>query len=85
MSFLLLSSEKRTFLNRNYYGSRDVLFGCLGVFEGQGNETGGNETEGIRLIRIISILSNLEIRMDGMITKIEEFAFSRYTFRNSYR
>ena len=36
-----------------------------------------------RLIRIISILSNLEIRMDGMITKIEEFAFSRYTFRNS--
>ncbi len=30
----------------------------------------------LRLIRIISILSNREIRMDGMITKIEEFAFS---------
>ena len=28
-----------TFLNRNYYGSRDVFFGCLGVFKGQGNET----------------------------------------------
>jgi hypothetical protein len=39
LSFLLLSIEKRTFLNRNYYGSRDVLFGCLGVFKGQGNET----------------------------------------------
>ena len=69
-------SVKRTFLNRNYYGSRDVLFGCLGVFKGQGNEV-------FRLIRIISILSNLEIRMDGMITKIEEFAFSRYTFCNN--
>ena len=32
-------SVKRTFLNRNYYGSRDVFFGCLGVFKGQGNET----------------------------------------------
>lgn len=32
-------SVKRTFLNRNYYGARDVLFGCLGVFKGQGNET----------------------------------------------
>ncbi len=62
-------SVKRTFLNRNYYGSRDVLFGCLGVFKGQGNEV-------FRLIRIISILSNLKIRMDGMIAKIEEFAFS---------
>ena len=28
-----------TYLNRNYYGSRDVFFGCLGVFKGQGNET----------------------------------------------
>lgn len=37
----------------------------------------------LRLIRIISILSNLKIGMDGMITKIEEFVFSRYTFRNS--
>ena len=37
--FLLLSSEKRTFLNRNCYGSRDVLFGCPGVSKGQGNET----------------------------------------------
>ena len=50
-------SVKRTFLNRNYYGSRDVLFGCLGVFKGQGNEV-------FRLKRIISILSNLEIRME---------------------
>ena len=69
MSILLIGNVKRTFLNRNYYGSRDVLFGCLGVFKGQGNEV-------FRLIRIISILSNREIRMDGMITKIEEFAFS---------
>lgn len=36
----------------------------------------------LRLIKSISILSNLKIRMDGIITKIEEFAFSRYTFRN---
>ena len=36
----------------------------------------------LRLIKIIPILSNLKIRMDGIITKIEEFAFSRYTFRN---
>lgn len=50
-------SVKRTFLNRNYYGSRDVLFGRLGVFKGQGNEV-------FRLIIIISILSNLEIRME---------------------
>ena len=38
-SILLLSSEKRTFLNRNYYGARDVFFDCLGVSKGQGNET----------------------------------------------
>ena len=38
-SILLLSSEKRTFLNRNYYGAKDVFFDCLGVFKGQGNET----------------------------------------------
>ena len=37
----------------------------------------------LRLIKIILILSNLKIRMDGIITKIEEFAFSRYTFCNS--
>ena len=36
----------------------------------------------LRLIKIIPILSNLKIRMDGIITKIEEFAFSRYTFPN---
>lgn len=30
---------KRTFLNRNYYGSRDAFFGCLGVSKGQGNKT----------------------------------------------
>ena len=36
----------------------------------------------LRLIKSIPILSNLKIRMDGIITKIEEFAFSRYTFRN---
>ena len=36
----------------------------------------------LRLIIIIPILSNLKIRMDGIITKIEEFVFSRYTFRN---
>ena len=36
----------------------------------------------LRLIKIILILSNLKIRMDGIITKIEEFAFSRYTFCN---
>ena len=44
-SILLLSSEKRTFLNRNYYGSRDVLFGCLGVFKEQGNETESIQTD----------------------------------------
>lgn len=44
-SILLLSSEKRTFLNRNYYGARDVFFDCLGVSKGQ-----GNETEKLRLI-----------------------------------
>lgn len=37
---------------------------------------------GLRLIKITPILSNLKIRMDGIITKIEEFAFSRYTFPN---
>ena len=37
----------------------------------------------LRVFRLIRIISILEIRMDGMITKIEEFAFSRYTFRNS--
>lgn len=62
-------SVKRTFLNRNYYGSRDVLFGCLGVFKGQGNEV-------FRLIRIISILSNLEIRTDRIIVQIEKITFS---------
>ena len=62
-------SVKRTFLNRNYYGSRDVLFGCLVVFKGQGNEV-------FRLIRIISILSNLEIRMDRIIVQIEKITFS---------
>ena len=62
-------SVKRTFLNRNYYGSRDVLFGCLGVLKGQGNEV-------FRLIRIISILSNLEIRMDRIIVQIEKITFS---------
>mgnify|MGYP007122879306 CR=1 FL=1 len=30
---------KRTFQNRNYYGARDVFFGCLGVSKGQGNNT----------------------------------------------
>lgn len=43
-SILLLSSEKRTFLNRNYYGAKDVFFDCLGVFKGQGNETGNIKT-----------------------------------------
>lgn len=38
-SILLLSSGKRTFLNRNYYGARDVFFDCLGVSNGQGNNT----------------------------------------------
>lgn len=41
-SILLLSSEKRTFLNRNCYGARDVFFGCLGVSKGQGNNTDNN-------------------------------------------
>ena len=35
---------KRTFLNRKYYGSRDVLFGCLRVPKGQGNDTEGIKT-----------------------------------------
>ena len=65
-------SVKRTFLTRNYYGSRDVLFGCLAVFKGQGNET----ERVFRLIRIISILSNLEIRMDRIIVQIEKITFS---------
>lgn len=30
---------KKTFLNRNYCGARDVFFDCLGVSKGQGNET----------------------------------------------
>ena len=39
VSILLIRNVKRTFLNRNYYGSRDVFFGCLGVSKGQGNNT----------------------------------------------
>ena len=42
--FLLIGSVKRTPLNRKYYGSRDVLFGCLGVSKGQANETEGIKT-----------------------------------------
>lgn len=38
-SILLLSSEKRTFLNRNYYGARDVFFSVMEVSKGQGNNT----------------------------------------------
>ena len=53
MSILLIRNVKRTFLNRNYYGSRDVFFCCLGVSKGQ-----GNDTEKLGLISIISILSN---------------------------
>ena len=77
VSFLLLSSEKRTFLNRNYYGSRDVFLAALECLKDN-----VMILRVLRLIKIIPILSNLKIRMDGIITKIEEFAFSRYTFRN---
>ena len=56
MSILLIGSVKRTFLNRKYYGSRDVFFGCLGVSKGQGNETKGE-----------LYLSYLIIRCDDMI------------------
>lgn len=31
---------------------------------------------GLRLIKIISILSNLKIRMDGIIVQIEKITFS---------
>lgn len=34
-----LYSVKRTFQNRNYYGSRDVLFSVLEVSKGQSNDT----------------------------------------------
>ena len=36
----------------------------------------------LRLIRIISILSNLEIRMDGMIVQIEKSRFRDTLFLN---
>ena len=45
VSILLIGNIKRTFLNRNYYGSKDVLFGCLGVSKGQGNETENTKTD----------------------------------------
>ena len=38
-AFKHIGSVKRTFLNRNYYRSRDAFFGCLGVSKGQCNET----------------------------------------------
>lgn len=34
----------------------------------------------LRLIKSIPILSNLKIRMDGIITKIEEFVFQDILF-----
>lgn len=37
----------------------------------------------LRLIRIISILSNLEIRMDGMIVQIEKSRFRDTPFLKS--
>lgn len=38
---------------------------------------------GLRLIKIIPILSNLKIRMDGIIVQIEKITFSGYTFLKS--
>ena len=49
-------SVKRTFLNRNYYGSRDVLFGCLGVFKGQ-----GNETESMKMQKRMQLLKDVQM------------------------
>lgn len=44
--------EKRTFRNCRFYRSGDVLFTDMEVFKGQ-----GNDTEVLRLIGMISILS----------------------------
>ena len=44
--------EKRTFRNCRFYRSGDVLFADMEVFKGQ-----GNDTEVLRLIGMISILS----------------------------
>ena len=67
MSFLLLNSEKRTFLNCNYYGSRDVFFGCLGVFKGQGSDTEIIKTDmnNIYLINHRMLITE-KIGLDGM-------------------
>lgn len=43
---------KRTFQNCRFYRSGDVLFADMEVFKGQ-----GNDTEVLRLIGMISILS----------------------------
>ncbi len=47
---------KRTFQNCRFYRSGDVLFADMEVFKGQ-----GNDTEILRLIGMISILSNQTI------------------------
>lgn len=49
-SILLLSSEKRTFLNRNYYGARDVFLIVLEC-----------PKDKVMKLKIISILSNQTI------------------------
>ena len=50
---------KRTFQNCRFYRSGDVLFADMEVFKGQ-----GNDTEVLRLIGMISILSDLRMNVD---------------------
>ena len=70
-SILLLSSEKRTFLNRNYYGARDVFFGCFGVSKGQGNDTEIIKTDMNNIYLINHSMPITEkIGLDGMPYKI---------------
>lgn len=50
---------KRTFRNCRFYRSGDVLFADMEVFKGQ-----GNDTKVLRLIGMISILSDLRMKVD---------------------
>ena len=58
--------EKRTFRNCSYYRSGDVLFADIEVFKGQ-----GNDTEVLRLIGMISLISNQMIGIEEIVIQIE--------------
>ena len=58
--------EKRTFRNCSYYRSGDVLFADMEVFKGQ-----GNDTEVLRLIGMISLISNQMIGIEEIVIQIE--------------